>query len=438
MYQYFAINIIYSLLVFIYLYLLKTAPFRIRFRFVALGLASWLLPYDLINNYLSQGNTVVFSSAITEFNGSIKQAIVSQVKDETFLTLLNLIKVMTVVGFIVFIKDILTLKTKINKESLESSFYKRIKGIDIYKVKNNESVFSVGIINPKIYISEEQLNSSFVNSIIAHEIQHIKHNDPLWLLFITFVQRLLWWNPIVYLLANKGRELLELRCDQACNERDDDNKYQQDLAELLIQSHQNSNPLASNFFGKSKLNIYRIKQLSKEFTMNTKNKALIFSTAVIPFIIMLLVSTTSVSSNDSVKNDGNFDTMPINDNQAKIVLDAHLYFDAPNIAINSIDPNANLKTNFNSHKSFAASYIVNLDEQFSMESNEVLDFKIDILPTVFENDSLMFTTNIEFSLQNENILLTPALAIRRHDTGHIILDDGKGRYKFELFITVRQ
>jgi hypothetical protein len=258
-------------------------------------------------------------------------------------------------------------------------------------------------------------------------------------MLITFVQRLLWWNPLVYLLANKGRELIELSCDQACKEQSKDNTYQKDLAQILVRTSQESNPLASQFFGKSHLNIYRIKQLSKEFKMNKKHKALIFSTALIPFFLLLLISTNSLSIEERTPiKDVNFDAMPINENQAKIVLDAHLYIDDLDVAINPKEAGTHLKTNFNTHKSFAANLVVNLDESFSLNATELKDFKMEVLPSLFKENSLLFSTKISFSLMSETIKLNPALAIRRHDTGHIILDDDKGRYKFELYITVRQ
>ncbi|VAW33414.1 hypothetical protein MNBD_GAMMA01-1798 [hydrothermal vent metagenome] len=438
MYQYFAFNIIYSFIVFMYLYSLKTAPFRVRFRIVLLAMISWLLPYDLINNFLVQDNSMVFSTTISGFNSGIRQIIVSQIDSETYLTFLNFIAAMTFIGFIWFMKDVLSLKIKLQKLSKEISLYKSINGIEIYKM-NNQEIFTTGLIKPKIVIGEKYLNSPFTDSIIKHELQHIRSNDQWWLLLITLVQRLLWWNPIVYLLAHKGRELIELSCDQACKEESTDNQYQQDLAQILVQTNQESNPLVSHFFGKDKFNIFRIKQLSKEFTMNTTHKTLIFSTAFVPFVLMLLVITSSVSSEETKPIGGvSFDTMPIKENQAKIVLDAHLYIDDPDVVITPKEPNANLKTNFNTHKSFAASVVVNLDESFSLGATELQDFKMEVLPTLFENDSLLFSTKISFSVLGEVINLDPALAIRRHDTGHIILDDENGRYKFELYITVRQ
>ncbi len=153
MYQYFTLNILISLMVFAYLYALKTAPHKIRFRFVMLGLLSWLLPYDLINNYFSHNSVAVFSTVISEFNGSIKHAIVANIQTETFVTLLNSIKVMTFIGFILFIKDLVSLRAKITRLNKQATLHKTIDGINICSLKNND-IFTVGIFNPKIYLGK--------------------------------------------------------------------------------------------------------------------------------------------------------------------------------------------------------------------------------------------------------------------------------------------
>ena len=117
------LNIIYSFIVFLYIYSLKTAPFRVRFRFVLLAIISWLLPYELITYFTAQDNPMVLSSTITSFNSGIKQAIVSQIDNETYLTLKNVIMILTFIGSIWFIKDAVSLKIKLQGLSHETVSY---------------------------------------------------------------------------------------------------------------------------------------------------------------------------------------------------------------------------------------------------------------------------------------------------------------------------
>jgi len=430
MYQYFTLNILCSLIIFIYLYALKSAPHKIRFRLVVFGLLSWLLPYDLINNYLTQDSTVLFSTVISGFNGSIKHTIISNVRTETFITLLNLIKIMTFIGFLLFIKDIISLKTKLKQLNKQAKPFKTINGINIYTTKEND-VFTAGISSPKIYLGENHLNSPHVESIIQHELQHIKHHDQYWLLFITFVQRILWWNPLVRMLANKGRDLIELRCDQACNKQNKNNQYQQDLAQILLnQNNQVSNRLINHLIGKSKLNIFRVKQLSKEFTMNTKNKALIFSTALIPFVLMLFVSTTSVSSeetNSRIENEQG--------ERAKNEVDLTIKFNA--IEYKKTTPITVSTTNLFEHRSNIKYETVFDFIQGINTGGEDRLYRFKATPKRVDDEKILIDFILKYTINGKETTETPSLMVLNGTRAIIVLDDETDDYKFEIEVLPR-
>lgn len=405
MYQYFAFNIIYSALVFMYLFSLKTAPFRMRFRLVVLALVSWFIPYDIINELLTQGNNIAIPTVISEFNGDIKQSIVSQVNNETFMTLLNLIKTLTLLGLIWFIRDVLSIKSEQKKLNNCAKFYKEIGIHKIYMI-DEDDIYTIGLFNPKIIIGEKYLNSTYTDSIIKHELQHIKNKDQFWLLLITFTQRLLWWNPIVNLLATKARELIELSCDQACKKHSKDNQYQKDLAQILIQTNQKLSPLASHFFGQSKLNIYRIKQLSMEFTMNTKNIALIFSTAIIPFVLLLLVSTTSVSS----------DLAPI-DKEGKPVILAN---DEVDITIDAILAISVASDGSTKKQRVEARMIQKFGEPLVLKSDE-LSLEVEATSTKIDDNSIILETKITYIIDGKKYSHQPSLMILNNNEASTII-----------------
>ena len=217
MYQYFAFNLIFSLLIFLYLCSLKTAPFRIRFRLIMLALISWVVPYDLIYNLLNQQNLVFISSEISEFNGAIKQSIVSTAPDQPFTSFKTIFMLLIVIGFVLFLRDMVSLKRQLKNYFLKSSVYKTINSTEVYQVLDNDNVFTVGTIKPKIFIGDKHIGSESLPSIIQHELQHIKNNDQIWLLIITFIQKIFWWNPIVLILSKQARNNIELSCDEMCN-----------------------------------------------------------------------------------------------------------------------------------------------------------------------------------------------------------------------------
>ena len=288
----------------------------------------------------------------------------------------------------------------------------------------------MGLLKPKIFIGEKYLDSSFTDSIIKHELQHIKTNDQLWLFLITFVQRLLWWNPIVYLLANKGRTLIELSCDQACKEQSSDNQYQIDLAQILIHTNQKSDPLASHFFGKAQMNIFRVKQLSKEFKMNKKHKALIFSTALIPFVLMLLVSTASISSvqtNSRVENE--------HGERTENEVDLTIKFNA--IEHKKTSPETVSTTNYFEHRSNlkygeAFDFIQGVN---SGGEDRLYHFKA--TPRQIDDEKTIIEFKLKYTINGKEITETPSLLVLNGTKASIILDDETDNYKFEIEVLPR-
>ncbi len=302
------------MLIFLYLCSLKTAPFRIRFRLIMLALISWVVPYDLIYSLLNQQNLVFISSEISEFNGAIKQSIASTVPDQPFTSFKTIFMLLIVIGFVLFLHDLVSLKRQLKNYFLKSSVYKTINSTEVYQVLDNDNVFTVGTIKPKIFIGDKHIGSESLPSIIQHELQHIKNNDQIWLLIITFIQKIFWWNPIVLILSKQARNNIELSCDEMCKQQSLNNSYQKDLAQILLNQHKASGPLTSTFFGKSKLNIYRIKQLTKEFNMKKHHKAMVFLAIVTPFLLMPLVGTSSGSAGTPVYDEKG-EKINLNENQ---------------------------------------------------------------------------------------------------------------------------
>jgi hypothetical protein len=54
-----------------------------------------------------------------------------------------------------------------------------------------------------------------LNAIIAHEQEHVRRRDPLWLLAITLVCRVLFFQPLNWVAASRLRSLAEFLCDSS-------------------------------------------------------------------------------------------------------------------------------------------------------------------------------------------------------------------------------
>ncbi|MFK8011560.1 MAG: M56 family metallopeptidase [Marinicellaceae bacterium] len=414
MYQYFAFNIIFSMLILFYLSLLKTAPFRVRFWLVMSALASWFVPYDVIFNLLKQQSIIYTSPEISQFNGLIKQSIVKQVNTVTFITPVNLFISLTFVGFLVFIKDILSLKHHLIKYSSKSTLLKKTNSTNVYKVLNNDNIFTVGFFNPKIYIGDKYINSMALPSIIQHELKHIENNDQIWLLFITFVQKIFWWNPIVFILSKKARDYIELSCDEMCKQKSHDNSYQKDLAQILIDQHKSSNPLTSSFFGKSKLNIYRIKQLSKDLNMKKFHKTIVFLTLATPFLLVPLITTSSVSSGKTVTNEKG-EKVTLNENQIDLQYSITLKTNTKGDRTDSIKIESNLIMEFDEKVSYGNE--TDLFKPSKFQPVNPTNFNHSLTVKKIDEKSVLVVGSIVFNNFGERIEHTPSIWIEHGKQG---------------------
>ncbi len=429
MYQYFSINIIVSLLTFLYISQFKTAPARVSFRFVFIALVSWLLPYDLINNYFTSSDYSPLLPALDEFRLNIKTTLVSQISEETRLTLKPILLVLTGLGFIVFIKDIVLLKRNIN--SLNAKYYKNFGSVSVFITENLDNAFCSGIVKPKIFVNATMINSPEFESILQHELQHIKQHDTIYIAIITFIQRVLWWNPLQLFLTQKARAFLELSCDEETAQKIGKSDYQKNLATLLLpKTPDKVNSLTLSFYTKKELNILRIKHLNNEINMNKKHKSLIFSTAFIPFIISLLISTQSVSSNTT---NGDEITTKLKPNQVQVVFDSHVFYNTE--YAQDLDDKGTKVISRQDHKSIETNIIATLNEMrkfsFGKEKEEV-SFTVNQI----NKEQYMFDFDITYFIDGQKINLKPSLLVLKTEPASLV--SKKDNYRFELNIKIIQ
>ena len=427
MYQYFSINVIISLLTFVYISQLKSAPSRVSFRFVFIALLSWLIPYDVINNYFASADYTPLLPVLDEFRQSIKITLVTTISDKTAVNLLQVLFVLSSLGLIIFIHDVTKLQQKI--KTLNRQFYKTIWGIRVYLSDKIDGAFCFGIIRPKIFINSSLKNTRPFESVLSHEIQHIKQHDTIYTVIIAFIQRVLWWNPLVPPLARQSRLFIELNCDEKTALKIGKQTYQKDLAGLLLGTHKNSkNNLVLSYFTKQNINLLRIKKLNQDTKMNKKHKSLIFSTALIPLVISLLISTQSISSNSS---NGDEIATNLEPNQVQIILDSHIYYHFEYSG--KVDKNGNKVVSSQDHRSIETNIISSLNETRNFNfGKEKEDVKITV--NQVDKEKFMLDFDITYYIDGQKINLTPSLLAINGKPASLVSNEDN--YKFELNIKV--
>ncbi len=71
-----------------------------------------------------------------------------------------------------------------------------------------------GWLRPKI-LAPANTSPEALESILAHELCHIRNHDALWLMFERLACALFWFNPLIWAVARRHREDIELVCDDA-------------------------------------------------------------------------------------------------------------------------------------------------------------------------------------------------------------------------------
>ncbi len=147
--------------------------------------------------------------------------------------------------------------------------------IPIRVVSDFDNAFVSGYFRSEIWLGGRQAASPAIGSILRHERIHIEQHDNFVLLIATLLRDLFWWNPLVWLLSVRVRQYMELSCDQRCQENSP--SYQDEMARQLLDARNASRALGlmTPLFLTRRFNVYRIRQLDKEFSLKKRHFGLL-------------------------------------------------------------------------------------------------------------------------------------------------------------------
>jgi len=330
-------NISITCLVLISFILLRNAPARLRLYLLITALIAWLIPWQTLSiaspavlelsaykpeifDFSLWGDNQTISTEITANIAIIEpnntQVVLSQfVSDLPFSSEL-IISCLFVIGLLLLCKDIWQYQRQItlwlkNSTPLPDLYSKyqiplndKEQHIPVCLVKDNGPGMATGIFKPIIWLANYQHDTNHSKTIITHELNHIRQHDPLWMWSITIIQRLLWWNPIAFYLAELAREQIELSCDEKCaNQLREDYSYQ--LAEIVLTTSQPSSKgeqLFSPTLGikrSNSFNIKRLKRLSRMHEMKIKYLVVAILTLTLSAFSALGINSKSVNSSSA-------------------------------------------------------------------------------------------------------------------------------------------
>ncbi|RDV26016.1 hypothetical protein DXV75_07980 [Alteromonas aestuariivivens] len=152
-------------------------------------------------------------------------------------------------------------------------------GISVKICQGCPPAMATGVIRPTIWLNRRLLNSSQLHSVLLHEVTHLRHCDPGLKWVTQLARRVFWWNPLVIKLIERIDLLVEMSCDQHCYAVKRE-KYSQDLAAIILQSHSGTSNQAAQISGftsihsQASANLLRLESLKSEKTLRLKFVAL--------------------------------------------------------------------------------------------------------------------------------------------------------------------
>lgn len=148
----------------------------------------------------------------------------------------------------------------------DSEFANELKRTTIYRVPDSASAFATGILRPEVWIGDGVTSPSQIRAALNHELSHIASNDQLTLLLVVTLERLLWWNPLAWLLGKQARRQMEYACDARCAALLGTRSYRHSLAELFLRQQPRASTLEIPLGNSSEI-INRLEKIEMRHTL---------------------------------------------------------------------------------------------------------------------------------------------------------------------------
>lgn len=137
----------------------------------------------------------------------------------------------------------------------------------LYRAEGIREPFVMGFRRPILLLPEQEFGPGVLKFIFLHECCHIRQRDTLYKLFWLFMRSLLWFQPLIYLLAALGSRDVEVACDEAVVEGRDmaaRKEYGSALLECLRQGRERGRRDSAYFYHGKRLLKARISAIMKE------------------------------------------------------------------------------------------------------------------------------------------------------------------------------
>lgn len=137
----------------------------------------------------------------------------------------------------------------------------------LYRSGEVREPFLIGFREPVLILPDREYSAQVLHFIFLHECYHMRHRDMLYKLFMLFIQSLLWFQPLIYLLKAISYQDVEVACDEAVVEGKDISarqEYGYALLECLKMERVKGQVYSTYFYHGKRMMQARISAIMKE------------------------------------------------------------------------------------------------------------------------------------------------------------------------------
>lgn len=292
-------NLALGLISLAFIVLHPRAPHRLRFHAGFAALAAWLVPWPLLARWLPDLRADAFDMGLWRLERAVEAGsaqltgmppvivVIGDAMPARSIVVVSVVELafvaLTVVGAMLFAWKLVAHRRLLRRLAQKGGdgawLWTRANlapACPVTVQREISGAFSSGVFRPRIWVHGDLVQSPQLATLLRHELTHIRQHDNAWLFVITLVECLFWWNPLVWYLGRRTRELQELSCDEACQHAQPD--YPEQLAQLMHASARGGQSLrafalGANIFSKPNPNVKRIQLLieRRSYPMSTRH-----------------------------------------------------------------------------------------------------------------------------------------------------------------------
>jgi len=280
---------------------------------------------------------------------------------------------------------------------------------------------TTGLLVPTVWIHEDLLTSPNLKAVLIHELTHARNHDNVYLWAITFIQNVLWWNPLVLYLGYRARRLQELSCDEACGKRLQG--YRDMLSRLIVNLSTLGKPRnlcvqqSSSVYGYRNFNVHRIRALERRYVMRMRHYA-----SILLFLLLSVFVLSCVTAQD--RGDAEAGARPAMPQTFTSVDEAIEALGEEGVVIPGLDPDLTMEEANEAYRSLGL-YAHLLDRQYDAQELEIirLNHELDELRNSSAEAAPPVTgPDGDYQLIERPDPLYPPRALAREFEGYVIVE----------------